>query len=298
MEIVLDHRGEAAALAAASAWALAAVFFRKLGAQFTPIQLNLYKGLLALAMLIATLLLTGDLWNDIPTRAWLLLLASGALGIGLGDTCYFAALNRVGVRYALIMETMAPPIAALLAWLFLRDLLPMRAWFGIAVVGAGLAWVILERSPAGATNQVMTRAGFAFGALAASAQAGGAVLSHAALTLTDVSPMWSAVIRLLAGIGLLPLLLLRRGATKTPATPKETTSNTWLWLAGATLVGTYLGLWLQQVSLKYTSAGIAQTLLVTSPVFGLAIAKWQGEHVSLRALIGVMVVIGGVALIF
>lgn len=298
MDLWLDHRGEAAALAAAAAWSLAAIFFQRLGNVYSPVKLNLYKGLTALVMLLATLFLSGDLWNEIPSQAWLLLLLSGALGIGIGDTCYFAALNRVGVRYALILETMAPPIAALLSWVFLRDALPPKAWLGIGVVGAGLTWVILERTPEGVGNQTMTKAGFFFGLTAASAQAGGAVLSHAALTLTDVSPMWSAVIRLMAGIGLLPLLLLRPQPKGTEPSNTPRTSQTWLWLAGATLVGTYLGLWLQQVSLKYTSAGIAQTLLVTSPVFGLAIARWQGEHVSVRAVCGVLVVIFGISLIF
>ncbi len=299
MDVINAHHGEIAALAAAAFWSLAALFFRKLGNSYSPVRLNLYKGLIGVTMIGLTLALGGELWVSVPPKAWILLLVSGALGIGLGDTFFFECLNRVGVRYALVMETLAPPIAALLSFFFLKDHLPLRAWLGIGVAAAGIAWVIMERqTPKNAHVGHMTKAGFIFGALAASAQAGGAVLSSAALNQTEVGPLWSALIRLLAGIALLPMFALRRKQPRQTARVAPATGKPWPWLLGATLLGTYAGLWLQQIALKYTSAGIAQTLLVTSPIFGLAIAWWQGEHVSLRALVGVLVVILGIALIF
>lgn len=299
MDGFIAHRGEIAALAAAAFWSFAALFFRKLGNSFSPVRLNLYKGLLGVTFIGITLALGGELWVSVTPKAWLLLLISGALGIGIGDTCFFECLNRVGVRYALVMETLAPPIAALLSFFFLGDRLPLRAWLGIGVAAVGIAWVILERqTPKNASAGHMTKAGFLFGALAASAQAGGAVLSSAALNQTEVGPLWSALIRLLAGIALLPIFALRRKRAAPRPQSDQAPRNPWPWLLGATLLGTYAGLWLQQIALKFTSAGIAQTLLVTSPIFGLAIAWRQGEHVSLRALTGVLVVIFGIALIF
>lgn len=299
MDVINAHRGEIAALVAAAFWSFAALFFRKLGNSYSPVRLNLYKGVIGAIMIGTTLAMGGELWVSVPPKAWILLLVSGALGIGLGDTFFFECLNRVGVRYALVMETLAPPIAAILSFFFLKDHLPLRAWFGIGVAAAGIAWVIMERqTPKNSQAGHMSKAGFLFGALAASAQAGGAVLSSAALTQTEVGPLWSALIRLLAGIALLPIFALRRKRPSQPPPTAPKTVKPWPWLLGATLLGTYAGLWLQQIALKFTSAGIAQTLLVTSPVFGLAIAWWQGEHVSLRALVGVLVVIFGIALIF
>jgi drug/metabolite transporter (DMT)-like permease len=65
----------------------------------------------------------------------------------------------------------------------------------------------------------------------------------------------------------------------------------------AALLGTYLGIWLQQVSFKYTPAGIAQALLATSPLFVLPMAALLGDRISWRAVLGVLVAIGGIWLL-
>lgn len=69
-------------------------------------------------------------------------------------------------------------------------------------------------------------------------------------------------------------------------------------IAMTAFASTYLGIWLQQTSLKFAPAGIAQTLNATSPVFVLPIAVWMGEKVSLRAVLGVLVALAGVWLLF
>jgi len=65
----------------------------------------------------------------------------------------------------------------------------------------------------------------------------------------------------------------------------------------AAFFGTYLAIWLQQTALKFTAAGIAQTLAATSPLFVLPIAVWLGELVTVRAVLGVLVAIAGIALV-
>jgi drug/metabolite transporter (DMT)-like permease len=52
------------------------------------------------------------------------------------------------------------------------------------------------------------------------------------------------------------------------------------------------------VALRFTSAGIAQTLFSTSPLFVLPLAAWSGEWVSARAVLGAVVALVGVALLF
>ncbi|NER28068.1 MAG: EamA family transporter [Symploca sp. SIO1C4] len=65
----------------------------------------------------------------------------------------------------------------------------------------------------------------------------------------------------------------------------------------AAFFGTYLAIWLQQTALKFTAAGIAQTLMTTSPLFVLPIVAFMGEVVTTRAILGVLVAITGVALL-
>ena len=69
-------------------------------------------------------------------------------------------------------------------------------------------------------------------------------------------------------------------------------------IAIASFGSTYLGIWLQQTSLKFAPTGIAQTFLATSPLFILPIVAFQGEKISLRAILGAVISLGGIALMF
>jgi len=290
--------GEVAALSAALAWAVAAVWFERVGRQVRPMELNLLKGSGALLLMLATLLLTGDWFAHLPPLALVLLLLSGALGIGLGDSAYFEALRRLGVRRALLLGTLAPPMTALLG-LLLGETLSFSAWAGVLLTSAGVAWVITERTPGNtAVQQSDVRRGVLFGVAAALAQAGGAILSRLVFLQTTVSPLQSAILRLAAGVALLFVLLLVQRQALLGWRKLPQARQLLGWLALAVLVGTFLAIWLQQISFKLAPTAIAQTLLATSPIFGLPIAWRMGEKLSPRAILGVLVAVGGVMLLF
>jgi drug/metabolite transporter (DMT)-like permease len=61
---------------------------------------------------------------------------------------------------------------------------------------------------------------------------------------------------------------------------------------------TYLGIWLQQTSLKFATTGIAQTLLATSPLFVIPMAVILGEKITPRAVLGALVALGGIGFLF
>ena len=143
--------------------------------------------------------------------------------------------------------------------------------------------------------------GIVWGLGAAIAQASGAVLSHAILITSALSPLESSLIRLTGGLaitvflGLFPLPL---GKIKLTTNLVGLSWRLWGVLAIATFFGTYLGIWLQQTSLKFAPAGIAQTLLATSPLFVIPMVMLLGEKVSWRALVGVFISIMGISLLF
>lgn len=263
--------------------------------------LNLSKGLISIG-LIGLVLGWGR--SGLPAASGAavgLLLLSGAIGIGLGDTAYFEALNSLGARRGLLMESLAPPLTALLALLFLQERLSGAAWLGIGLTVAGVAWVIIERSPDRAIAHYRPLRGVAFGLVAALGQASGAVLSRAALSTTDISPLWGTLIRLVAGL----LVLLLWLACKPPQLIRvgkevgQLRSPHFLGIVTATaFASTFLGIWLQQTALKFAPAGIAQSLLATSPLFVIPIAVALGDRVSVRAVLGVLVAIAGIWLLF
>lgn len=289
--------GGLAALTAAFLWALASIWFAALGRRLTVLEVNLLKGTLALALLTATLLIGGGSLQSIPGEALGLLLVSGVIGITLGDSAYLQALQHLGPRRTLLLATLAPPMVGLIAWLFLGEALQWAAWLGIALTVAGVTWVILERSPLDAPTGSLRR-GLWFGFLAALAQSTAIVLSRAVLTRTSVDPLQSTILRLGAAVVVLAIWLLVR---RRPLVSREIFAaqpHLWILLAAATVVGTYLAMWLQQVSILLTPAGIVQTLLSTSPIFILPIAALQGERISPRAVLGVLLALGGVGLLF
>ncbi len=301
---ITNFKGELAALGAAFLWAIASVVYGRLGRQIPPLELNFLKGIVAIALLILTLLYSGQLLPEINPTALTLLLLSGGLGIGVGDTAYFSAINYLGPRRTLILETLAPPLAALLAMIFLQEKLSSASWCGILLTILGVAWVVTERLPNSTPNTThLTVRGISWGMLAAVSQANGAVLSRAALAQSSISPLWSTLVRLGAGVLVLVLwLLLKAKQQKAPESVSTLkVLQSWQVLGAIALTSffsTYLGIWLQQTSLKFAPVGIAQTLTSTSPLFVLPLVILMGETVSSRAILGVLIALGGVGLLF
>ncbi|MBO1351095.1 MAG: DMT family transporter [Hormoscilla sp. GUM202] len=293
-----NYRGELAALSGACLWATASVVYTYLGRSIPPLLLNLSKGAIGIAFILFALILQGDFAPSATPRAIGLLTISGVVGIGLGDSFFFEALNHLGARRALLIEALAPPLTAVFALIFLQEQLSISNWSGIFITVFGVSWVISERVPevTGKQRQHPLR-GTIFALLAALGQASGAVLSRSALSQSDISPLWSTLFRLVAGVLVILLIL-----------PSQRQGKDWLKSLGdkqligiiilTSFAGTFLGIWLQQTAFKYTAAGIAQALLATSPLFVLPIVICMGERVSKRALAGVLVAIAGIFILF
>jgi drug/metabolite transporter (DMT)-like permease len=280
---------------AAFLWAMATVMFGRLGKSLSPLVLNLAKGAIALGLLALTLVLVGRSPVGLDSNAVALLALSGVIGIGLGDTAYFAAINHLGPRRALLLETLAPPLAAVLALVVLQETLGARAWLGIAVTLAGVVWVIAERVPTVPGSAPSSR-GIMLGVLAAVGQATGAVMSRAVLADTAVDPLWSTLLRLGGGLVMILGILRWQGPVAGQLTPLRSPRL----LAGVALaafLGTYLAIYLQQTSLKYSSTGVAQALTSTSPLFVLPLAAALGDRVSLRAVAGAIIALVGIGIL-
>ncbi len=301
MNLLLStYSGEIAALTAACLWAGATMIFSLLGRQIRSTELNLLKGVVAIILMAAAILLTGESLTSIQPLAFWLLIISGMIGLGLGDTAYFESLQKIGARRALLLTISAPPMTAVMAALFLNEQLALTAWLGIAVTILGVAWVITEQTPLNGVKiePAALRAGVLFATLAALCQSASAVLSRAALTMTDVTPLQSGMWRLLAGIVVLSIWVALRKEKPFGWIKSGGTAKLWGMIFLATVFGTFLGIWLQQVAIQKSSVGIAQTLLATSPIFILPLAALSGEKLTARSVLGALVAMVGIAMLF
>jgi drug/metabolite transporter (DMT)-like permease len=290
----MNFIGEIAALGAAFVWALSSTIWQRVGQQIPAVVLNLLKGAIALVMLFATIIILGKSLPAVNPNILIMLLISGALGIGIGDTAWFIVLKYLGARRALLLETLSPPLTALFGLIFLQEKLSPIACTGILLTICGVAWVIAERTAETTLPSKHLWQGLGISLLGQTAHAAGAVLSRAAFAQIDIDPLWTAALRLSGGMAVMLCFLnaTNLGTFQQLKVPK---------ILGAIIVaaflGTYLGIFLQQTSLKYAPAAIAQALSSTSPLFILPLAVLAGEKVSLRAVVGVVCAIGGIALL-
>jgi drug/metabolite transporter (DMT)-like permease len=303
LNFFLEHRGELAALTAAAIWAVSAALYGQIGKQVAPLTLNLTKGLLAIGYLIITMLLTGERLMVAPAQWWPLLL-SGLVGIAWGDTFFFMALNSIGARLTLLINILSPVITALMASLYLGEQLAVLNYLGIVLAVAGVAGVILDRTQA---DQVSPKnywpknywKGVLWAVLSALANSIASICSRQAMLAGDLSPTVTTLVRLAAGtIGILLLMLWPRSPKLFLDLRQSLDRKMWLRLAVVAFFSTYLGINLQQTALKYTAAGIAQTVGSTSPLFVLVYDWWQGAKISWRSIFWALVAIGGMSLLF
>jgi drug/metabolite transporter (DMT)-like permease len=298
--ILSAYGGQIAALSAAFLWAAVSFLFLRIREHISAMELNLVKGLLAIVLLGGTSFLLREPVDNIQQQGLILLLISGVIGIGIGDTAYFQALKDLGPRLALLLMSLAPPIAAIIALIFLQETLSIWAWVGIFLAVGGITWVVTERSN-NRTKQIEPKhqvRGVIFGVLSAVGQATGVVMSRAVLTQTEISSLQSAVLRLMAGAGFILVWLLLSHQPPGKWIHKKDAKKLWGWIITAAFFGTYLCLWLQQISLDLAPAGIVQTLLSVSPLFVLPMAAMHGEKISVRAIFGALVAFIGIYFLF
>ncbi|WP_366048668.1 DMT family transporter [Microcoleus sp. PH2017_11_PCY_U_A] len=290
----MNFIGEIAALGAAFVWALSSTIWQRVGQQIPAVVLNLLKGAIALIMLLATVIILGKSLPAVNPNILTMLLISGALGIGIGDTAFFIVLKYLGARRALLLETLSPPLTALLGLIFLQEKLSPIACTGIFLTISGIAWVIAERTAETTLPSKHLWQGLGISLLGQTAHAAGSVLSRAAFAQIDVDPLWTAALRLSGGMAVMLCFLnpTNLNSFQQLKAPKILGA-----IILAAFLGTYLGIFLQQTSLKYAPAAIAQALSSTSPLFVLPLAVLAGEKVSLRAVLGVVWAIGGIALL-
>ncbi|NQZ04476.1 EamA family transporter [Idiomarina sp.] len=286
--------GQLAALTAAAFWAVASILYHRAGAHFSALQMNLIKGAIASPLLLGMSALFG---TPLVFSAGLWLLAlSGMIGITVGDSCHFAALRRLGPWHAMLLEYLAPPLAAFMAWLFLNDGLSGIEIIGALVTLLGVLLVVTERAP----NQQpsLSISGILFGCGAALCQATGLVMAFSVLQTDAIEPINAAFIRLAAGSILLGLIVGLSQRHAFQAIFRQCRTINPMPLLGAIFFGTFLAIWLQQLSIAHINPGLTQTLLSTAPLFLIPISLLKKQKITLRSLFGALVSLGGIAILF
>jgi len=230
-----------------------------------------------------------------PTQlqTYLALFASGLVGLALGDTLLFVSLKSMGVQKTSVIQCLAPPFAALMAWGFFQEVLVVWEWVGLLVTVSFLALILKART--GTQQQPMTPLGLCSALGAALCQAFAMTSLRWSLQGVDV---WSGtLLRIVPSILALFLYASFVARDLSHMTRIFTPRRNALLLTAAAFLGTFLGLILMSTGVKYSKAGVATALSSTTPVWILPVAHFMlGEKMKVRLLLLTVGAVLGVAL--
>jgi len=292
------HLGELAAIGTAFLWTLSSLAWTSAGKHIGAVPVSFIR------MLIACVYLSiyGQIFRhlalplDADADTWLLLGCSGFFGFFIADVCLFKAFLLIGPRLSLLMQTLSPPLAQIIAWIFIGDKLAGKDWIGMGITLIGVFWVVLEQPETAEEHHRHAHIGRGIFLALISAVAGaiGSVLSKIGIGNYDAAG--ATYIRVLGGIvGYIGLITLLR---RWPMVLKGARHGRAMGMVMlGSFVGPFLGVMLFMIAIRNCHVGVVTTIVNTMPVLILPfVIVFYHEKVSLRAAGGTILSVVGVAL--
>jgi len=257
--MLYDLAAVAAAVSIAFSNLIAPQAIRHLG----PIVFNCWRLAAVLLALLGIVAVRGG-WSWPSSGQMQALAASSVLGIVTADSCFYAAMARLGPRRTSVLYTSWAVFAALLGYAVLGETLSWVKVAGIGCVVGGVWLAILFRGgkPMGGEEpHGSLAAGVVFGLLSAVGAAGAGLISRRVM-VQGLDPAMATIIR--ASVALPGLLLLSRlpGFRQ----PSPMTAAIALRSAASGLLGMGVGMTLILFALSGQGVGIVSTLSSTTPV--------------------------------
>ena len=279
---------------AAFFWAAAVIMFKKSGETFSPMALNLFKGVVTLFLLVPTLWIAGvPLFPVRPANDWMLFCISGVIGITLADTFFFMALKRLGASRWAVVDCLYLPFIILISTLFLNESIGFKGMVGAFLVIAAIGADACSGSSL-MTSRKEFWLGLGFGVLAVILIAGSVVMVKPLLEETSV--LWASFVRLLAGVtGLVVIAVIHpdRRVILGVLLP----SPAWKIVLPASIVGNYMAMLAWLAGFKYTLVSVAAILNQLSTIFTFILAAvFLKEPVTLPRMVAIVMAVSGALL--
>ncbi len=294
-----SHIGELFALGTAMFWTVSALAFEGATKRVGPFAVNLIRLWFGFVFLsILSYFIRGLVFPvDSTLHNWIWLGLSGIIGFILGDFFLFSSYPMIGSRMAMLMMTLAPPIAALFGWIFLGETMNLKGLAGMVLVLTGIAIAIWNK-PNGKEKIKLKYPlrGLLFGLFGAIGQGGGIVLSK--YGMGSYNAFASTQIRIvvaMVGFTLIITFLKRwKNVTTTfknlPAVKGIVTGS---------FFGPFLGVSFSLLAVQNISAGVTSTIMAMVPVFIIlpSVILYK-QKVNLAEIAGAFLSVIGVAMFF
>ncbi len=311
--MIQSHSGELAALVAAIFWTFTALAFESAGKKIGSLTGDLLRLFMAFFFLgIFTWFSRGEFFpSGASSHNWIWLSLSGLVGFVLGDLFLFRAYVVVGARISMLIMSLAPPIAAIVGWMIMGETMSPRSLAGMVVTCTGIAMVVLTRHKDGLPvtpgfHGAKARgngwrfsypvAGLLLAFGGAAGQATGLVLSKYGMEGYDAFA--ATQIRVITGFFgfMIIYTALGRWYRLVPAVKNKAAMKS---LTIGAFFGPFLGVSFSLLAVRYTSSGIAATIMSIVPVMIIPFSIFMfREKIAPREILGAFVAIGGVALFF
>ena len=263
--------GIISAFAAAISWTYACFIWRSQTNKYKSIDINFLKNIIAFIIFLPAFFKMNLFIN---TRFIILLLISGVIGIGIGDTFYLKSLQLIGTRRTLSVEALSPLLAAFSGTFFINESLFINSWIGILIVTISIIIILKKKISLIDQNLKLSKDKvdikvYVYPFLSVFSAVAGGVLSRIVFLESNLSPLQTTEIRLLGA--LIFLIIIKR--LKINFFLNDLKKLDKIKFITSIIFGTNLGILLQQIVFKTLPIGIGWTLLSTTPVIALFFAK-------------------------
>jgi len=287
------------ALLAAACWAFGSLLSAQAATHLGAFAFTRYRMLVAMLLLWAMALYSGG-WQSLSSSSITLLSLSGTIGIFIGDTALFAAMNRLGPRRAGVLFASHALFSVILAYFWLGETLWGFTLVGSSLLISGVMIAILFGKRHTEQHQwENSQHGFGLGValalLAALCQAISTLMLKP-LMLTDIDAVAASAVRMSIGF-VLHLLIFLLGFKAARSYLPLTGRILWLVIINATL-SMVLGMTFILQALKHGDAGMVAMLSSVSPVLVLPML-WlvYKRSPAWGAWVGALLTVLGTALI-
>jgi len=301
-----SHWGEIIALLTAICWTITSLSFQTATRKVGSLSVNILRLLIAIIIYCVISKITRGqfLPLDASPHIWLWMSISGLVGFVFGDFFLFKSYEYISARISMLIMALCPPIAAIISWFALGESMSVKSIFAMLVTLVGIIIVITKKKSHDEISLEKTNnltlsyplKGLMFAFFGAIGQAGGLVISKYGMGNYNVFA--ATQIRVIAGsisFGLLVFILRRWNNFYIAVKDKKAM----LFITIGAVFGPFIGVYFSLLSLKYTSIGIASTIMATVPVLIIppAIILLK-EKVSIKEVIGAFITVGGVIMFF
>ena len=286
--------GILAAFGATLSWTYSCSIWRTQTHIYKPIEINFLKNVIAFIIFSPVIFIFNYSTNY---KYSLILILSGIIGIGLGDTFYLKSLNLIGTRKTLSIEALSPLIAAIAGTLFIDEHLDINAWIGIVIVTGALVKIIRKESNLIDKDSKFVISNnslenYIYSMLSVLCAVIAALLSRFVLLESNLTPIFTTEIRLFGSIIFLSLITKMKLKFIKNFDWKEKSK-----FMLSIVMGTNIGIFLQQIVFQSLPLGIGWTLLSTSPIVSLFFTKKEEGILTNDVIFSTFLLFIGICLI-